>query len=323
MDRIGEHLHIKAVPAAEGPLEPDRLGWVRGLSTSGFHRIAYAEWGPSDAETTVICVHGLTRQGRDFDYLASALAGRGYRVVCPDLVGRGRSDWLPNVLDYVFPQYCADMATLLATLGSKNIHWIGTSLGGLIGMVLSAMSGSPISSLVVNDIGPDVPISAVARVGFRIAGDPVSFVSIEEAEHYNRKVFAACGALTDEQWRHFTVHALRRDETRDRYVPAIDPKVGAAYGLLWYYQMTLWQFWEKIQVPILAIHGAQSDFVPERLIREMKRRRAQMASHEVAGTGHMPMLMSAEEIGVIISFLSNADTSNAGSNEEDGYVEAS
>jgi pimeloyl-ACP methyl ester carboxylesterase len=311
--RIGEHVHTKAGPATESLPEPDRYGSVRGLSTSGFHKIAYADWGPVDAETTVVCVHGLTRQAREFDYLASALAARGYRVVCPDLVGRGRSDWLPNVLDYVFPQYCADMATLLATLGTKKIHWIGTSLGGLIGMVLTGMSGSPVSSLVVNDIGPDVPTSAVARVGFRIAQDPRSYSSIEEAERYNRKTFAACGALTDAQWRHFTVHSLRRDEAGNRYVPALDPKVGTAYGWLWYYQMTLWQYWDKIRVPILAIRGAESDFVPEHLIREMKRRAPQMEIHEVAGAGHMPMLMSVEEIGVVSAFLSN---------QEHGHVKA-
>ena len=283
MDRIDELLH----PAASGDsrFKPDRYGSFRGLSTSGFHRIVYADWGPVEAEATVVCVHGLTRQARDFDYLASALSARGYRVVCPDLAGRGRSDWLPNVLDYVFPQYCADMATLLASLGAKKLHWIGTSLGGLIGMVLAGMSNSPISTLTVNDICPDVPSGAAARVGFRMAGAPTSFASIEEAESYNRKAFVACGALTDQQWRHFTMHSLRYDEARNRYFPTLDPKVGTAYGWLWYYQMTLWQYWEKIKAPILAIHGAESDFAPQRLIQEMKRRTPQMASHEVAGHG--------------------------------------
>ena len=284
-------------------LEPDRARFVRGLSTSGFHRIAYADWGPEEAETTVVCVHGLTRQGRDFDYLARDLAGRGFRVVCPDLVGRGRSGWLPNVLDYVFPQYCADMATLLATLRSSTIHWVGTSLGGLIGMVLTGMAGSPISRLVVNDIGPDVPASAVARVGIRIVGDPSSFASLDEAERYNRKIFASCGDLSDEQWRHFTVHALRRDETTGRYMPLIDPKVGTAYSWLWYYQMTLWNYWRRIKTPVLAIHGEHSDFVPQHLLREMKRAVPQLQTHEVAATGHMPMLMSAAEIDVVRTFL--------------------
>jgi pimeloyl-ACP methyl ester carboxylesterase len=302
LDRIDELLH----PAASGDtrFKPDRYGSFRGLSTSGFHRIVYADWGPVEAEATVVCVHGLTRQARDFDYLASALSARGYRVVCPDLAGRGQSDWLPNVLDYVFPQYCADMATLLASLGAKKLHWIGTSLGGLIGMVLAGMSNSPISTLTVNDICPDVPSGAAARVGFRMAGAPTSFASIEEAESYNRKAFVACGALTDQQWRHFTMHSLRYDEARNRYFPTLDPKVGTAYGWLWYYQMTLWQYWEKIKAPILAIHGAESDFAPQRLIQEMKRRTPQMASHEVADTGHMPMLMAASEIDAIATFLS-------------------
>ena len=284
-------------------IKPDRYGSVQGLSTSGFHRLAYSDWGPLEAAETVVCVHGMTRQGRDFDFLAAALRESGYRVVCPDLVGRGRSDWLPNVLDYVFPQYCADMATLVATLAPTRIHWVGTSLGGLIGMVLAGSANSPISHLVVNDIGPEVPMSAVARVTFRMASDPVSFSSIEEAEAHNRRTFAACGALTDEQWRHFTIHGLREDPDTGRQAPRLDPKVGVAYGWLWYYQMTLWNYWERIKAPILAVRGAESDFVPPHLVERMKRCAPQMTTYEVAGAGHMPMLMSAAEIDAIRSFL--------------------
>jgi pimeloyl-ACP methyl ester carboxylesterase len=132
---------------------------------------------------------------------------------------------LPNVLDYVFPQYCADMATLLAALSSNKVHWIGTSLGGIIGIILIGVPGSLISKLVVNDIGPEVPLSAVARVGMRIANAP----SLEEAELYNRRVYATCRNLTDEQWRHFTIHSLREDIERGRYVPLTDPKIALAY----------------------------------------------------------------------------------------------
>src|SRR5271156_5076276 len=162
---------------------------------SGFHRIAYADWGPEDAAETVVCVHGLTRQGRDFDYLAGSLANAGYRVVCPDLVGRGGSGWMPHVLDYVFPQYCADMAAFLGTLRSATIHWVGTSLGGLIGIVLASMPDSPIATLVVNDIGPTVPTCAAARIGVRVNNSPMAFASLEQAEQHNRRAFAASGDL--------------------------------------------------------------------------------------------------------------------------------
>jgi pimeloyl-ACP methyl ester carboxylesterase len=283
--------------------EPDRHGWLRCLSTSGFHRVAYTDWGPQTAPGTVVCVHGLTRQGRDFDYLARSLASTGYRVICPDLVGRGRSGWLPHVLDYVFPQYCADMAALLATLGAAKVHWVGTSLGGLIGMVLASMPDSPVAKLVVNDIGPNVPTSAAMRVGLRVSSFPTTFASLEEAERFNRQAFEACGNLSDEQWRHFTVHGLREDRERGGYVALLDPKVSSAYHWLFYYQMTLWNYWDRIETPILAVHGEHSDFAPPSLIRAMKRAAPQLKTHLVAGAGHMPMLMSGEEIGVIQEFL--------------------
>jgi pimeloyl-ACP methyl ester carboxylesterase len=296
---------IQAPPAAapERTWEPNRLGSLRCLSTAGFHHIAYTDWGPQSGSGTVVCVHGLTRQGRDFDYLARSLAAAGFRVICPDLVGRGRSGWLPHVLDYVFPQYCADMATLLAALGSTQIHWIGTSLGGLIGIVLASMTDSPITKLVVNDIGPDVPTCAAGRVGVRIDRQPTRFASLDEAERYNRRAFAACGDLTDEQWRHFTIHALREDADGKHYVPLMDPKVVTAYHLLLYYQLTLWRYWRKIRIPILAIHGEYSDFVSPALIHDMKLTTPQLQTHRVGGVGHMPMLMSVDEIGPIEAFL--------------------
>jgi len=281
---------------------PSRFGALRCLSMSGFHRIAYADWGPEDAAETVVCVHGLTRQGRDFDYLAGSLASAGYRVVCPDLVGRGGSGWMPHVLDYVFPQYCADMAAFLGTLRSAKIHWVGSSLGGLIGIVLASMRDSPIATLVVNDIGPEVPTCAAARIGVRVNSAPMTFASLEQAEHYNRWAFAASGDLNDAQWRHFTLHGVREDR-QGGYVAHLDPKVITAYNWLFYYQMTLWNYWDRLGIPILTIHGEESDFMPAHLVAAMKRRAPQLRSLPVAGVGHMPMLMSDEEIAAVWAFL--------------------
>jgi pimeloyl-ACP methyl ester carboxylesterase len=265
--------------------------------------MAYSDWGRADAATTVICVHGLTRQGRDFDYLASSLATQGYRVVCPDLVGRGQSGWMPHALNYVFPQYCADLGSLLATVRSANVYWVGSSLGGLVGLVLASMSDSPITKLVVNDIGPEVPISAAARVGVRIAGLPTAFASLDEAEQFHRTTFADWGELTDAQWRHVTAHAVREDPNGPGYVARMDPKIVVAYHWLFYYRMALWSHWERIRRPILLVHGEHSDFVPRRLLHAMKRAAPQMQSYRVARVGHMPMLMSAEEIATIRAFL--------------------
>ena len=128
-----------------------------GLSAAGFHRIAYTDWGDPAAERVVVCVHGLTRNGRDFDWLAESLADRGARVVCPDIVGRGRSDWLANAAGYTDPQYLADLTALIARLGVSEVSWVGTSMGGLLGMVLAAQPNTPIRRLVINDVGPFVP----------------------------------------------------------------------------------------------------------------------------------------------------------------------
>jgi len=284
-------------------LDPDRKGSIPCLSLSGFHRMAYTDWGRADASTTVICVHGLTRQGRDFDYLATSLAAEGYRVICPDLVGRGQSGWMPHALNYVFPQYCADIGSLLAMVGSAKVYWVGSSLGGLIGLVLASMPDSPIMKLVVNDIGPEVPVSAAARIGLRIAGLPTTFASLDEAERFHRRAFADWGELTDAQWRHVTTHAVSKGPDGHSYVSRMDPKIAVAYQWLFYYQMTLWNNWQRIRKPILAVHGEHSDFVPPHLLHAMKRAAPQMQSYRVASTGHMPMLMSAGEIGAIRGFL--------------------
>lgn len=283
--------------------EPDRQDAVACLSLSGFHNVAFSDWGPLDADEVVVCVHGLTRQGRDFDILAARLADTGYRVVCPDLMGRGRSDRLKNTLDYVFPQYCADMGSLLAALGRKRVHWIGTSLGGLIGMVLASLPRSPISTLVLNDIGPEVPFQASARVARRLRGDPPSFDSMDGLIAHMRRIYVGCGPLTDAQWLHMARHSVRVDEESGRVDALIDPKIATAFQWLWYYSMSLWKYWRDLDIPVLAVHGADSDFVTPDVLSRMRRFKPDLATFSVPGTGHMPMLMSRAEGEAILSFL--------------------
>ena len=146
-------------------MAPDRTGSVRGLTRRSFHRIAFSDWGPASAVRPVVCVHGLTRNGRDFDHLAAALAGAERRVICPDLPGRGQSERLHDSSDYVLPQYCNDVTVLMAALDAMEFDWVGTSLGGLIGMVLAALPGSPIRRIVINDIGPYLPWAGLLRLG--------------------------------------------------------------------------------------------------------------------------------------------------------------
>src|SRR5438876_9316925 len=139
-----------------------RLNHVQCLDTRGLHRMAYWEWGDAANPRVLVCAHGLSRQGRDFDTLAQAMCPE-YRVVCPDVVGRGESDWLADPAGYQLPAYVADMVTLLARLNAQTVHWVGTSMGGLIGLGLASLPGSPIGRLVLNDVGPSIQYEALQR----------------------------------------------------------------------------------------------------------------------------------------------------------------
>ena len=182
---------------------------VRSLSREQFHEVSYAEWGSSGDLGPVICVHGLTRQGRDFDFLAMKLAERRYKVLCPDVVGRGHSGHLVNPLDYDLQQYVLDMTVLIASLRAEQVDWIGTSLGGMIGILMAGLSNSPINRLVVNDIGPDLPLQAVLRIGKYVRDAPDSFPTTEAAQAYFRNVLSPFGKLEDWQWRHLSDHSIR------------------------------------------------------------------------------------------------------------------
>src|SRR5258708_7125512 len=170
------------------------------LGPHGFHRIGYVEWAGPPGARTVLCVHGLTRNGRDFDVLAEALARR-WRVVCPDVAGRGKSEWLSHGEDYAYPLYLADMTALIARLDVAEIDWVGTSMGGLIGMMLAAQPGTPIRRLVVNDVGPLIAKEGLERIATYVGEDP-SFPDLAALEAYQRRVAASFGQLTDAQWHH-------------------------------------------------------------------------------------------------------------------------
>jgi pimeloyl-ACP methyl ester carboxylesterase len=286
-----------------GGREPDRTGRFLGLSRSGFHEISYVEWGPAEANHVVICVHGLTRQGRDFDYLARELASRGRRVICPDLVGRGRSGWLRDPADYTVLQYCADMNALIARTRARSVDWVGTSLGGLIGIVLAGLPDSPIRRLVINDIGPVVPINALQRIGRYVADMPETFATLDAAERYLREVLSPFGDVADEHWAHLTRHSVRQDSKQDRYVTLCDPAILQALRAPSNPGAHLWAYWDAIDRPILVVRGRDSDFLPSYLSNEMVRRNPNTIVHDVPGCGHAPTLMPRDQIKAVAAFL--------------------
>ena len=275
---------------------------VQCMSPAGLHDMAYVEWGDPANRRVLVCVHGLTRCGRDFDALAEALQGE-YRVVCPDVVGRGQSGRLRDPRHYVVPQYCADMVTLLARLDVESVHWVGTSMGGLIGMVLASMEKSPVSKLVLNDVGPVVTAASIARIG-EFVGKAPQFSSLEEAEAYVRAVSVTFGALSDAQWRHLTVHTVRQLPAGG-YEMAYDPAIGEPFrqDMDKGQDVELWPIYDAIRCPTLVVRGAVSDLLTADTARQMTQRGPRAQRVEVPGVGHAPMLMTPEQIAAVRGFL--------------------
>ena len=274
-----------------GPRERRYLG----LSAAGFHDLAYGEWGAADSERVVVCVHGLTRNGRDFDVLAAALAEKGCRVVCPDVVGRGASGRLADPAGYGYPQYLADMNALLARLDVEQVDWVGTSMGGLIGMMLAAQPGAPIRRLVINDVGPFIPLAALERIGGYVGRAPV-FADLDAAEAYLRDVYATMGALGDLQWRHLTLSSV--EAVKGGYRLAYDPAIAEAFKQVTA-DIDLWSLWDAITAPTLVLRGANSDLLLAETAAEMAARGPKAKVIEIPGCGHTPSLMDVEQIALV------------------------
>jgi pimeloyl-ACP methyl ester carboxylesterase len=277
---------------------------VQCMSPAGFHSMAYTEWGDPQNRKVLVCVHGLTRCGRDFDDLALAMSDQ-YRVICPDVVGRGRSDWLTDKLCYGIPQYAADMVTLLARLDADAVHWLGTSMGGLIGMALASLGKTPISRLVLNDVGPLLTAVSLARIGEYVGIAP-RFANIDQAEQFIRLVGAPFGRLSDAQWRHLTVHVVRTaadGKTEFVYDPGIAEPFRRDVAANGGKDVELWPVYDAIACPTLLLRGADSDLLTKDTARAMTRRGPRARLVEFADVGHAPMLMDEVQIAVVREFL--------------------
>lgn len=278
-----------------------RQGRVQCMGPHGLHHMVFSEWGDPVNPDVLVCVHGLTRNGRDFDFLARALAQR-YRVVCPDVVGRGGSDWLPVKDDYAIPRYAADMVTLIARLGVETVHWVGTSMGGLIGMVLASLPGTPIRRLVLNDVGPMVTKASIARIAEYVGQNP-TFPDMAAAQAYVRSVSQPFGALSDGQWRHLTEHAVK-PVAGGGYQFRYDPGIAEPFRKSPLVEdVSLWDMYDRIACPTLVVRGAESDLLLPDTVLEMKNRGPRARAVEIPGVGHAPMLLSEDQIQVVADFL--------------------
>lgn len=281
--------------------DPFRRANVLCASPSGLHRLSYVEWGEPANEHVLVCVHGLTRSARDFDAIAQALS-KHYRVVCPDLPGRGESDWLRNPTEYATPTYVNDLVTLIARLGVAQVDWLGTSLGGLTGMALASLERAPIRRLVLNEAGPVVAAVSLERISTYVGLAP-AFPTFAAAVQYVRAVSAPFGPHTDAEWRFLTEHVTRR-QPDGSYGVHYDPAIAVPFNATRPHKdLEIWPVWETVRCPTLVIRGALSDLLARETVARMKATGPRAQAVEIAGVGHAPTLMHADQIAIVREFL--------------------
>ena len=305
------------------------------LGPHGFHRVAYTDWGDPRSEHVVVCVHGMTRNSRDFDVLAANLASE-CRVACMDVVGRGQSDWLADAGDYGFPVYLHDAATLIAVVSQRQpapslarlaqqltgrdrkpfIDWIGTSMGGLMGMMLASKPNSPIRRLVLNDIGPFVPWQAFADLKSMHMGKDLRFSDLAEVEQYLRAACSEFGPLDDLQWKQVARHSAEAIEGGG-YALSWDPAIvtavatagheGIEFGSGFLYGVDLWPVWRDVHCPTLVLRGARSTVLSAVTVERMAESGPHVRVVEIPDVGHAPWLMTSDQIGIVRDFLGQPD----------------
>ena len=282
---------------------------------SGGHRMAYWEWGDPTSGHVIVCVHGLSRQGRDFDVLAQALCKRAdhpVRVVCPDVVGRGKSDWLKDPMGYQVPHYAADMLALLAKLAPTRLDWVGTSMGGLIGMVICGQPDLPlpvpVSRLVLNDVGPAIQWEAIQRIG-QYLGKSGRFASVEEAAQAMWAISSSFGPHTREQWLALSRPMLKAmTDAQGGYALHYDPAIAIPFGAATQEsaaqgEQLLWKLYDNIKASTLLVRGAQSDLLSPQTAFAMTQRGPKAKLVEFDGVGHAPTFIADDQVEVVASFL--------------------
>ncbi len=291
------------------------LHHVKCPDAQGSHDMAYWQWGDGSAAHVVVCVHGLSRQGRDFDVLARALCARSshpIRVVCPDVVGRGQSEWLKDPMGYQVPQYAADMLALLARLGPQTLDWVGTSMGGLIGLVLAGQADLPlpvrIRRLVLNDVGPTVRWEALERIGTYL-GQTGRFASVEQAAHAMAAISTGFGPHTPQQWLDLS-RPMVKPVAGEQGVFTLhyDPAIAIAFKTLTREsaqqgETVLWQLYDGISAETLLLRGAESDLLSHDTAQAMRKRGPRAHLVEFGGVGHAPTLIAEDQLACVTGFV--------------------
>jgi len=278
-----------------------------GLSKTGPHKIFYNDWGPADGNP-IICVHGLTGNGYDFDFLAEDLIKHGHRLICVDMPGRGRSDLLADPLDYNYEQYLQDLMALLAHLDltePASVDWLGVSMGGLLGIYLASMPNTPIRRMILNDVGPEVPEAALNFI-HKVISQTYIFDTIPDLEKRMRETRGLTwGPVTDEQWKHMAEHNARAtDDGRITY--SYDPRIALIFEEHPIGDADLWEHWDNITCPLLVIQGKKSMLLTKKILKKMKKRGTAFDLEIFKGCGHVPSLMAPDQIDVIRDWLASS-----------------
>ena len=297
------------------------LFYVNCPDAAGVHRMAYWQWGKADSPHVVVCVHGLSRQGRDFDTLAQALldkaagSAQGVRIVCPDVAGRGESDWLKDPMGYQVPAYAADMLALLKQLNEQapiaELDWVGTSMGGLIGMVICGQPGLPlpvpVRRLVLNDVGPAIQWQAIVRIGAYL-GQSGQFGSVQEAADAMWAISTGFGPHTPEQWLALSRHMVRPAEAGSMLRLHYDPNIAVPFRMATEEstlqgQAALWKLYDNIRAQTLLLRGRNSDLLSPDTAQAMTTRGPRARLVEFEGVGHAPTLIAPAQLEAVTGFL--------------------
>ncbi|PLZ00214.1 alpha/beta hydrolase [Burkholderia sp. WAC0059] len=282
-----------------------RQHFVQCVSPSGLHRLAYTEWGDPANSRVLVCVHGLTRSGRDFDRLAAAF-GDDWRVVCPDVAGRGLSSWLADPQGYSIAQYVADMVTLIARLGVGKVDWFGTSMGGMIGMVLAGLPDASVGRVLLNDIGPHIEPVSLERIGTYLGRDE-RFATLQDGIDRAAQLAASFGPLTADEWREINTPLLHEVDGAWRF--RYDPRIAESFASTTPEQSALgeallWRSFAAIPGPVLVVRGAESDLLSRETVAKMRATNRNVSSVEIAGVGHAPAFLAEDQIGLARRFFS-------------------
>jgi len=285
--------------------EQARIESVQCISPEGLHRMSYKEWGDTENPNVVVCVHGLTRVSDDFDTLARELSPY-FRVICPDVVGRGRSGWLQMGQNYQVQQYVCDMVTLFARINVSNVSFLGTSMGGMIGTALACLSENPIRKLILNDIGPVLNLAALGRIG-QYVGQAKRFATFEEADQYIRGTSLTFGEHTEEQWQKLSRDVLCQDKDgmwmRNYDLKLAVPMQTATPELAQALQTMMWAAYDAISCPTLLLRGVESDLLLSETAKQMTQRGPKAKLVEFKKVGHAPSLLHTDQIAVVKEFL--------------------